>query len=126
MKLCQEDLNSVHALLLYAIETELCSLYHLRFTGLVNGSVGTLTFTVEVPSSGDYAIIISYVTETTRDLSVSINNGDPEFIPFRGTGHWCFNETASSTVVPIEVKCFKQGTNTVTFGKWMVSSGSLL
>ena len=77
MKLCQEDLNSFDALLLYVIErTEHCSLYQLRNIGLVRGEVGTMAFTVEVPSSGDYTINVSYVTESTRDLSVSINYGD--------------------------------------------------
>ena len=36
-----------------------------------------------------------------------------------GTGHWCFDENASSTVLPIEVTGLKKGTNTVTFGNWM-------
>ncbi len=74
---------------------------------------------MDVPSSGDYAINVSYLTGTTRKLTVAVNKGTPKYFRFRETGKWCFEDGATSTVVPIELKGLTKGTNLITFGDQM-------
>ena len=77
-----------------------------------------MTFAVNVPSSGNYAINVSYLTENDRNLSVSVNSGSPNYPTLLSTGSFCFYGGAS-TVVPLELNGLKAGVNTITFGKLM-------
>lgn len=72
-----------------------------------------------MPSSGNYAINVSYVTQVKRKMSVAVNKGTPKNFLFRRTGKWCWEESAMSSVVPIEIEGLIKGENLITFGKQM-------
>mmetsp|Transcript_9528 Transcript_9528/g.14283 ORF Transcript_9528/g.14283 Transcript_9528/m.14283 type:complete len:632 (-) Transcript_9528:110-2005(-) len=92
----------------------------IRYAGLYQNKVeGTISFSVDVPSSGNYAINVSYLTRTTRKLTVAVNSRTPKYFSFRQTGKWCFEDGAVSTAVPIELKGLTKGTNLITFGDQM-------
>jgi hypothetical protein len=93
----------------------------IRRGGRATGKYGTMVFTVNVPSWGNYAINVSYLTESARNLSVSVNNGSPDYYTFRSTSSsWCW-KGGTSTVVPLELSGLKAGVNTISFGYAMVS-----
>ncbi|GFH49990.1 hypothetical protein CTEN210_06468 [Chaetoceros tenuissimus] len=86
---------------------------------------GSATFTVNVPLDGNYAINVSYISEEPRNLKVKVNKNavDPNDVfaktfNFYSTGDnsWCEGGTGSTHVVPLELKKFKAGSNTITFG----------
>jgi hypothetical protein len=92
----------------------------VRYAGLYQNEVeGTISFSVDVPSSGNYAINVSYLTRTKRKLTVAVNRKTPKYFRFRQTGKWCWEDGAMSTVVPIELKGLTKGTNLITFGDQM-------
>ena len=76
---------------------------------------GIATFTVEVPPDGGYAVNVAYVAADTRNVSVQVNSGKVQIFKFDSSGKWCVNGV-SSTVLPIELKGFSAGTNTISFG----------
>ena len=86
-----------------------------------------MAFTVNVPSWGNYAINVSYLTVGARNLSVSVNNGRPGYYTFRSTSSsWCWGEGSASTVVPLELTGLRAGINTITFGSSMTSMMPLI
>ncbi|KAL9185522.1 hypothetical protein ACHAXT_003299 [Thalassiosira profunda] len=80
------------------------------------GNGGTATFTVDVVGGGSHAINVAFVTAATRNLSVGVNGGQASQYEFVPSGEWCGNG-GPSTVLPIEVDGFVDGTNTITFGQ---------
>jgi hypothetical protein len=85
--------------------------YH-RNLGVDGGSV---TFTVDVPSEGNYAVNVAYVTAATRNFSVRVNGGVVDKFEFVSSGLWC-GQGGRSTVLPIELQGLNSGANTITFG----------
>eukprot|EP00554_Chaetoceros_debilis_P004470 CAMPEP_0194095850 /NCGR_PEP_ID=MMETSP0149-20130528/57038_1 /TAXON_ID=122233 /ORGANISM="Chaetoceros debilis, Strain MM31A-1" /LENGTH=781 /DNA_ID=CAMNT_0038781811 /DNA_START=53 /DNA_END=2398 /DNA_ORIENTATION=+ len=99
----------------------------IRRGGRFTGKDGTVAFTVNVPSWGNYAINVSYLTVGARNLSVSVNNGRPGYYTFRSTSSsWCWGEGGASTVVPLELTGLRAGINTITFGSSMTSMMPLI
>uniref|UniRef100_A0A7S3VFA0 Asl1-like glycosyl hydrolase catalytic domain-containing protein n=1 Tax=Chaetoceros debilis TaxID=122233 RepID=A0A7S3VFA0_9STRA len=93
----------------------------IRRGGKYKEQPGTVIFTVNVPSSGNYAINVSHLTVGARNLNVSVNNGSPAYHTFRSTSSsWCWKGGAS-TVVPLELTGLKAGMNKITFGGSMAS-----
>jgi hypothetical protein len=76
---------------------------------------GTIAFTVDVPSEGDYSVNVAYNTATTRTAAVSVNGGAVNDFTFASSGKWCY-QGGKSTVLPIELQGFIAGTNIITFG----------
>lgn len=99
---------------------------HIRLIGSVSGyATGTVAFNVYVPSEGDYSVNISYLTAVSRSMTARVNNGGNVLFQFISTGRWCYMGGKSS-VVAIELKGFRKGLNTITFGDNMQNVGPLL
>ena len=80
----------------------------------------TAELAVEVTEAGDYAINVSYLSKGERPITVQVNNGEvKEFLFMSSSQYWC-NEKGgvigTTTVLPIELEGFRNGTNTITFG----------
>ena len=76
---------------------------------------GTATLTVNVDGNASHAMNVAFVTAVDRNLSVSVNNGEPVQFSFIDSGEWCGNG-GQSTVLPIELNDFVNGQNTIVFG----------
>ena len=74
---------------------------------------------MDLPTAGDYAINISYLSPDTRELSVSVNKQKVRYFSFKTTKSDCEDnyEYGSSTVVPIELNGFQIGSNVIEFGQ---------
>jgi hypothetical protein len=80
-------------------------------------SITQLTFNVNLPVAGDYAINISYLSPGARFLDIGINNRRPEHYQLKDTGIYdCDDVDGSSTVVAVELKGFTEGTNIIKLG----------
>ena len=81
------------------------------------GSITQLIFSVNLPYTGDYAINISYLSPgDTGSLNIGINNQSPKCYKLRDTGLKDCGDSVSSTVVPVEVKGFTKGMNSIKLG----------
>ena len=80
-------------------------------------SITQLKFSVNLPYAGDYAINISYLSPGgTRFLNIGVNNQRPKYYKLRDTGLKDCGDSVSSTVVPVEVKGFTKGMNSIKLG----------
>jgi len=83
---------------------------------------GTVTFTVDVPSAGDYAVNVAYILSSVtpsnviRKLRVTMNDDAGfERFSFISSGTTGCDQGGKSTVLPIELQGFKAGSNTIRF-----------
>jgi hypothetical protein len=86
---------------------------------LGRGDDATAELTVEVAVEGDYAINVLYLSKGDRPITIQVNDGVVnEFVFARSSQYWC-NErggVGTTTVLPIELEGFNEGTNTIKFG----------
>ena len=79
----------------------------------------TAELTVAVTEAGDHAVNVSYLSKGNRSLSVQVNGGEVKEFPFISSSQYlCQGQDgiATTTVLPIELEGFVEGSNTITFG----------
>jgi hypothetical protein len=80
----------------------------------VGKSPSTVTFIIQVPSAGDYAVNLSHLTSIGMRIFVRVNDNLEMMFKLRPTGNWCSEEGLSSAV-PLELKALSRGHNRITF-----------
>ena len=81
----------------------------------IGNSFPAVSFTIEVPSAGDYAVNLSHLTALKSRLFVRVNDNPEMIFKLKPTGNWCFKEGLSS-VLSLELKALVKGSNKITFG----------
>ena len=87
---------------------------------------------MEVPKAGNYAVNISYIAAVKLNMNVRVNSGKETPFNFIASGRWCFegnthpDGNGEPTVVAIELKGFKVGTNTIHLSKGTTSQAPVI
>ena len=79
----------------------------------IGNSFPAVSFTIEVPSAGDYAVNLSHLTALKSRLFVRVNDNPETILKLKPTGNWCFKEGLSS-VLSLELQLLIKGSNKIT------------